>query len=94
MYIYIYIYIYISVSKLIEQAARFVNVMTRGAYSYHCAVAGLGSFTIQQTFVDHCLRRSWSSGASTQTRWSHVAGVRTAFTGTPRWAYQVPLKLR
>lgn len=51
-----------------EQDALFVNVMVGGAYIYRCVVTGLGNFTIQRTFVDHCLKRSWNSGAWTQTR--------------------------
>lgn len=43
-----------------------------------------GSFTTRQTYVGRCLRRSWSSGGWTPTRWSRAVGLLTASTVTLR----------
>lgn len=47
-------------------------------------VSERGSFTIRQTYAGRCLRRSWSSGGWTPTRWSRAAGPLTASTVTLR----------
>ena len=59
---------------------RLYTVQCRRHLDRYSTITVRGSCTTRPTFVDHCSRRSSNSGASTQTRWSRVAGWRILLT--------------